>query len=699
VKIPRGFSYAGIHCGIKAARKDLALVFSEAPCAAAGCFTVNAARAAPVRDAAARLPAGGMRAIVANSGSANALVGAAGDTDAGAVRSAVARALGIVPESVLSASTGVIGVRLPVEKLINAAPDLAASRTQAIELAAQAVHTTDTRIKLASATLRIGSVDATFAAFAKGSGMIAPELATVLAFITTDLDVTPRALQSALARAMKTSFEMITVDGDMSTNDSVFALANGLAGNPCVDEGTPEYADLVETLEDVCIDLAREVAEDGDGSTKLIEVRVEGAPQVSMARELARAVAGSTLVKSSIFGADPNWGRVLMAIGARIGSRRWPIDPTCATVHVQGACVYDGGAFVQLDTLALRAKMREPKVIIDVRLVEGDARATAWGCDLSYDYVKINADYTSLTHASADGTVARDDRLTNYSPGFKRALLVEALSYIAQFTNKRAVVKYGGAAMVRHSLKASFANDINLLRSAGLLPIVVHSGGPEITHTLEKLGLGESEFVDGVPVTGRDDVRVVEMVLTGKINTELVSLLNQSSAHAVGVSGKDAGLLRARRRVGEGGRDLGRVGEVSHVNHELLEVLLDRRYVPVISPVGLGEDGDGDGYNLNADSVAAEIAVALRAEKLIYLTDVAGILENGELISELTASELSRKIGDGTIRGGMLVKAQATLRAIEGGVASVHILDGRAPHSVIAELFTDRGVGTLVRKG
>jgi acetylglutamate kinase len=696
VRTPRGFAYAGIHCGIKAARPDLALVYSSAPCAAAGSFTVNAARAAPVRDAASRLPAAHIRAIVANSGSANALVGPDGERDASDVRTAVARALAVDEDGVLCASSGPIGVRLPVQRIVDAAPALAAARGPAIELAAQAVHTTDTRVKLASRTMQVGGVDVSFAAFAKGNGIVGPELATVLAFVTTDLAVTPAALQSALARAMRGSFEMLAVDGDMSTNDAVFALANGLAGNPLVQEGTPEHVALANTLESLCIDLAREVAEDGDGATKLVEVRIGGAPNEEIARELARAVAGSNLVKASTLGADPNWGRVLTAIGARIGSRRWPLDPTRARVQVQGVCVYEDGSPTGVDALALRAQMREPQVTIDVRLAEGNAGATAWGCDLSYDDVKIGADHANVAQASADAAVAHDDRLTNYSPGFKRALLVEALSYIARFTNTRAVVKYGGAAMVKESLKASFANDINLLRSAGLLPIVVHGGGPEITQTLEALGMGKSEFVDGVRVTGRDDVKVVEMVLTGKINTELVSLLNFSSAHAVGVSGKDAGLLRARKLVGEGGRDLGMVGEVTHVNRELLEVLLDRKYVPVVSPVGLGEDGEG--YNINADAAAAEIAIALKAEKLIYLTDVAGILENGELISEIAASDLAKKIADGTVRGGMVAKAKSILRAIDGGVASVHILDGRAPHSVIAELFTDRGVGTLVRR-
>jgi acetylglutamate kinase len=696
VKTPRGFQYSGINCGIKAARKDLALVYSDVPCVASGCFTVNASRAAPVRDAAARLPSADLRAIVVNSGNANALVGPDGERDVREVCAAVAAALDVPAASVLAASTGVIGVRLPVAKVVAAAGQLAASRGGAIELAAQAVMTTDTRVKLASRTVTVGGVEATIAAFAKGSGMISPELATMLAFVTTDLAVTPPALQSALSAAMKTSFDMITVDGDMSTNDAVFALANGLAGNPRIEEATPEHALLTDALESICVDLARQIAEDGEGATKLVEVRIEGAPDVAIARDLARSVAGSSLVKAAIFGADPNWGRVLSAIGARVGSRRWAIDPTRATVRVQGTPVYEAGAPTGVDPIALRARMREPHVSIAVTLVEGAASAVAWGCDLSYDYVKINADYTSLTHASADGTVARDDRLTNYSPGFKRALLVEALSYISKFTNKRAVVKYGGAAMVKDSLKASFANDINLLRSAGLLPIVVHGGGPEITHTMEALGHGKSEFVDGVRVTGREDVKVVEMVLTGRINTELVSLLNQSSAHAVGVSGKDAGLLRARKLVGEGGRDLGMVGEVTTVNHELLEVLLEKKYVPVVSPVGLGEDGDG--YNINADAAAAEIAIALKAEKLIYLTDVPGILDNGELVSEITASELSRKIADGVVRGGMVAKAKSVLRAIDGGVASVHILDGRTPHSVIAELFTDRGVGTLVRK-
>jgi acetylglutamate kinase len=199
-----------------------------------------------------------------------------------------------------------------------------------------------------------------------------------------------------------------------------------------------------------------------------------------------------------------------------------------------------------------------------------------------------------------------------------------------------------------------------------------------------------------VRVTAREDVKVVEMVLTGKVNTELVSLLNQKTAHAVGVSGKDAGLLRARKVLGEGGRDLGMVGEVTHVNIDLLEMFLGKCYVPVISPVGLGDNGEG--YNINADAAAAAIAVALKAEKLIYLTDVAGILDAGELVSEMRASDLRARIDNGGVTGGMVAKARSALTALDGGVSSVHIIDGRTAHSVIAELFTDHGVGTLVTR-
>ncbi len=694
MRSPKGWAYAGLNVGIKAVRKDVALFASDAPCVAAGLFTINRAKAWPVRDAEARLPGEGFRALIVNSGNANALTGEAGREDARVTREAVARALGVDEAAVLGASTGVIGVRVPVAKIVDAAPRLRDALRPGIEAAADAILTTDTRPKIVTRAIRVGDHEVTIAACAKGSGMIAPSLATMLAVITTDAAIAQAALQSALARAVDASFHDLVIDGEMSTNDAVFAFANGRAGNALLDEPSPELAAFDAAIADICSELARMVAEDGEGATKTIGVSIEGAPDVAIARDLARAVAGSTLVKAAVFGADPNWGRVLATIGARVGARGLAVDPQRASVRIQGELVFRDGEPVFVDGPSLRARMREPHVAIAVDLAAGTGAGRALGCDLSYDYVKINADYAAAITASPEGRVSRDDRLTNYTPGFKRALLVEALSYIAKFAGRRAVVCVRGDALVRDSLKASFAADINLLDAAGLLPVVVHGGGPEITRTLERLGSRPSEIVDGVHVTDAQDLKVVEMVLSGRVNTELVSLLNQESARAVGISGKDGGLLRARKRRGDDGRDLGRLGEVTSVSAELLELLLGKEYIPVISPIALGDDGEG--YHVETHSAAAEVAIALRADKLIFLADAPGILQDGELISELTAAELRAKIARGVVSGGMHALAKSVLRAIDGGVPRVHVVDGRVPHGVIAELFTDRGVGTLV---
>ncbi len=671
--VPRGFRYSGINAGIKAARRDLALVASEVPCAAAGCFTVNKARAAPVVDAVIRVPCEGISAIVANSGNANALTGERGADDVRDVHAAVARALSIDPNAVMSASTGVIGVPLPLHKIVEAVPKLVAELAPALESAAEAVMTTDTRPKIARRVLRLGDAEVRVAAFAKGSGMIAPQMATMLAFITTDADADPVALQSALTFAVDKSFNRLVVDGDMSTNDSVFLLANGLAKNSRIDENSVHFATFREALTDLCVELARAIAEDGEGATKLVEVRVTGAPSDEIARDLATSIAGSSLVKAAIFGADPNWGRVLSTVGARAGSQKWPVDPTSARVSIQGALVFEDGAPAKHDAASLRKRMREPRVNIEVRLAEGSCDSIAWGCDLSYDYVKINADYTSLITQTPDGTIKKDDRLTNYTPAFKRALLVEALSYISRFSGRRAVLAYGDGAMAKDSLLASFARDINLLRSAGLLPIVVHGGDSD---------LEEARVESGSPIE-RPSSRTIEMILTGRVNTELVSLLNQASAHAIGLSGKDAGLFRAKPNT----------SAPTAINTDVLEMMLPK-YVPVLSPVALGEDGDS--VLLDADLVAADVAVALKADKLIYLTNAPGLLEQGELVSEVTPRDLRARLDAGTVAETVRSQLSAGLRALEGGVKSVHVIDGRLPHSVIAELFTDTGVGTLL---
>jgi acetylglutamate kinase len=278
----------------------------------------------------------------------------------------------------------------------------------------------------------------------------------------------------------------------------------------------------------------------------------------------------------------------------------------------------------------------------------------------------------------------------------QRALVVEALRYIQKFSGTRAVIKYGGAAMVDPALKRSFAQDVVLLQAAGLRPLIVHGGGPEITRMLEKLG-HKTEFVDGQRVTSAEDMRVVEMVLTGKVNTEIVGLINTLGGRAVGLSGKDARLLQARKQPQKPGKpDLGFVGDIEAVDPAVLETLFQANYMPVISPVGMGADGSS--YNINADVSAAALAVAVKAKKLIFLTDVPGILdENGQRLSELKAPELAARAREGrTIKGGMAVKAAGILRALEGGVEAVHVVDGREPHSVVVELFTEKGVGSLI---
>jgi acetylglutamate kinase len=464
----------------------------------------------------------------------------------------------------------------------------------------------------------------------------------------------------------------------------VIALANGASGAAALEPGTPYYEKFRATLVGLCTELARAIAADGEGATKLLIVDVTGAPERAMARDLARAVAGGNLTKAGIFGGDPSWGRILAGLGARIGARGYPIDPSGTSLDVQGVRVYEKGGPVAFDRGELNARMQKQEIAVRLDLGLGTESARALGCDLSFDYVKINAEYYATPGEASKRSAV----------GVNRPLVVEALSYIRKFGGKRAVIKYGGAAMVDPALKKSFAEEVVLLQSAGLKPVIVHGGGPEITKTLEKMGR-KSEFADGQRITGAEEVQVVEMVLTGRINTEIVGLINSLGGNAIGLSGKDGRLLMAHKLAPEPGKpDLGFVGEIEAVNAGLLDLFLEKGYMPVISPVGFGADGTS--YNINADIAAGEIAGACGAERLIFLTDVAGLLdENGNLISEIRAGDLEARLGR-SIKGGMHVKAQAVLHALASGVRAVHIVDGRAPHSVVAELFTDRGVGTLV---
>lgn len=291
-----------------------------------------------------------------------------------------------------------------------------------------------------------------------------------------------------------------------------------------------------------------------------------------------------------------------------------------------------------------------------------------------------------------------------YSDKDKAEILVDALPYIQEFSGTTVVIKYGGNAMVSDVLKENVMRDVALMKYVGIRPVIVHGGGPEITGFLKKVGK-ESSFVAGLRVTDEETVEIAEMVLDGKINSEIVNLLNQRGVRAVGLSGKDAGLIRARKKMAtvyenDAARevDIGYVGAVENIDVSVIEDLLDHDYVPVIAPIGVGADGES--YNINADYVAAEIAGALAAEKLLLLTDIEGIYKDfndkSSFLSTIHLQEARDYIRDGIISGGMIPKVEACLTALECGAAKTHIIDGRLPHAIILEIFTSAGVGTQV---
>ena len=288
----------------------------------------------------------------------------------------------------------------------------------------------------------------------------------------------------------------------------------------------------------------------------------------------------------------------------------------------------------------------------------------------------------------------------------KAGILIDALPYIQGFFGKTVVIKYGGNAMINEDLKKKVIQDIILMKYVGMKPVVVHGGGPDITSFLKKVGK-ETEFVSGLRVTDKETVTIAEMVLVGKINTDIVSLLNAQGVTAVGLSGKDGDLIKAKKHlavVHENGVtkkvDIGFVGDITKINTEVLNTLLDNGYIPVIAPIGVGKDNES--FNINADYVAAEVAGALQAEKLLLLTDIEGIYadyhDKSSLISTLTRKEAQSMIEEGAIAGGMIPKVEACLRALEAGANKTHIIDGRQPHSLLLEVFTPEGIGTEVVK-
>lgn len=389
ITFPLGFKASGLACGIKKTNlPDLALVCSEVPAVAAAVFTTNQVQAAPVIVSREHVKGGLVRAILINSGNANACTGEQGLADAQTTADAVARLIGCRPEAVLLASTGVIGVPLPVPSILKSLPTLATklSSTGGPE-AAQAIMTTDTFAKEAAITVELGGREVRIGGMAKGSGMIQPQMATMLGIITTDAPLGKNVLSTALSRVVSQTFNRITVDGETSTNDTVFCLANGCAGGKEI-TGGEELERFSAALHLVALRLAQMIVKDGEGATKFLTIQVTGARTEQEAERAARTVANSNLVKTAFFGQDANWGRILAAVGYS------GIDftPDKTEIYLENLPVY-AGTGLSFSEQTAKTLLQQKEIKVNINLHQGEAEATIWTCDLSYDYVKINGSY------------------------------------------------------------------------------------------------------------------------------------------------------------------------------------------------------------------------------------------------------------------------------------------------------------------
>ncbi|MDW7651920.1 MAG: bifunctional glutamate N-acetyltransferase/amino-acid acetyltransferase ArgJ [Bacillota bacterium] len=387
-----GFRAAGIHCGIKKNKKDLALVVSDAPAAAAGVYTKNRFQAAPVTVTREHLAGGTARAILCNSGNANACSGSQGLQDARRMAELTAEMLGVEPADIVVSSTGVIGQYLPMDKVEAGIRDITGALSpDGGDDAAEAIMTTDLVDKKTAYSLEIGGKTVTVGGMAKGSGMIHPNMATMLAFITTDCAITPALLQKALTYTVDRSYNLITVDGDTSTNDMAVVLANGLAKNLEISEENEDYQRFVDVLQRVNTELSQKIVRDGEGATKFLEVAIEHAASFADGKKLAMGILGSNLVKTAFFGEDANWGRIVSAMG----QTDVEFYPERVNIWLGDLQVTKDGQGLLFDEDRAKEILKEKEIKITVDLGMGPEKVTAWGADLSYEYVTINASYRS----------------------------------------------------------------------------------------------------------------------------------------------------------------------------------------------------------------------------------------------------------------------------------------------------------------
>lgn len=617
--VPQGFRFAGLRCGIKHARPDLGLLVSDTPATAAGCYTQNKVRAACVDRNAGLFPTDDMRALLVNSGNANAMTGTLGVQSNTRMAVAAAHALGCEADQVATASTGIIGVPLPVELIEEVAPNLAAGLSNDPRPFASAIITTDTCTKVAHTTVSLPGHEQPIRLLgvAKGSGMIHPNMATTFGFVVTDAAIAPAKLQAMLRGAVDETFNAITVDGDTSTNDMVLAFAGGASGIHV--EGEQEAA-FAEALEGVLRELAKQVARDGEGATRLLEVEVTGAPSKTVARALARGVCRSSLVKCSAFAAQPEWGRVGMAVGQIAAELDIELRADAISICAQGTLLYDGnGPKLGHNTAALRAGLQQTQVQWSIDLGAGEESSTAYGCDMSYDYVRINADESKQIEVSRAGGVSRNLTLAAYSPRLKHQLLVEGLSYVRRFAGLRAMIYLPRAEFLGNPV-SSLAGDLELCLDAGLKPLAV------------------------VP----DEAAVEEI-----------------SEHM---------------------RNAGHFSAIVPPDPVNISKLLDRGHLcllPRKSP---------------APDAVVDLALKLGIQKLIVLAGGAGIQDKHGLVQRLSPDTLLTGLERGRFDAtdpDLLVLAR---HAAKRGVPALHVVDARVAHSVVGELFTDEGIGTLMTR-
>lgn len=657
----KGFKAWGEHVGLKRHKKDLGLLVSEVPATAAAVFTTNKAKAAPVLWNQKVLAEGNkVKAILVNSGQANSCTGTQGILNASIMAEKLAAHLGCNTNEVFLASTGIIGQQIDMPTALAGIESIALKPRAdqfAASAAAEAIITTDSYTKQCATTFMVGDKEVTIGAMAKGSGMIHPNMATMLAFIATDLNIEQSLLQSALKASVNQTYNMISVDGDTSTNDMVIALANGFAENEMItDEADPNFTGFVNALTQINMHLAKKIASDANGSTKRIVVNVVNAATAEDARSIARKVVSSNLVKSSLNKCEAHWGRVIAAVG----STDVQIDPYTTTISFASdlgkmTAFENGCECPAFSATAAKAILTPTEVEVHIDLHQGTAESTAWGCDMDYDSIRRGS---------------------------------------TMKTKKTVVIKIGGN--VLNNITA-FAGELKTLIEYGYQPILVHGGGNLIDAELKAQGI-EPQKKDGLRITDEATMTVVEKVLS-MVNYQLVESLQSLGLPLIGFSTENAVVhCTQAHAIDTTGLEfpLGLVGTVCGVDVDTLHAALTKNQIPVLAPLGKCE-GFEQLFNINADNVAAAVAEYITADMLIFMTDVPGVIGPDSIgVKTLYKAHSDHLSAIGAVKGGMLPKLHSAFKAAESGVKCIQIIDGTKSGALLESVLTPGSYGTLI---